>query len=67
MLPLDPKLIPEQEMFLMLHGNGGFNYVSIEEMLVSERYFFVNELKNHYEELEKMRREEEIKQKFNTK
>jgi len=46
----------------MLHGNGGFNYVSIEEMLVAERYFFVNELRKHYEELERMRREEEAKQ-----
>ena len=58
MQPLPLKYVQQQEFFLLLAGRGGFDWYSIQEMPIAERYFFVREL----EEMLKKEEEERARQ-----
>lgn len=57
--PLPPAYIQEQELFLLLLGRGGFDWLSIQHMTIAERLFFVRELNKVKEEEERLRKEAE--------
>lgn len=61
MRPLHVEHIPQQELFLVLFGNGGFDWTSIQMMTVAERMYYVKSVQKYLEEKEKAQRDAEMR------